>query len=78
MAQAITKYTANDGKEFDTLTEAEAHDVELNLGKLAEQYIETLGVQKGKKILKTRILGWESYKNADADNVVDLDEAREA
>lgn len=78
MAEPITKYRSNDGKEYDTMEEAEARDIELKLGEQAEAYVATLGLSKGGKILKERILGWERFKTTSSDNVVDIEDAREA
>ncbi len=61
MAKPVTHYEAIDGTPFPTEAEADAHDIALKRGEMMDKFIDTLGMSKGQKILKKRLILWEQY-----------------
>jgi len=58
----VSKYETDDGKIFDTVEEAQAHE-QLNLvGSMANAFIASLDLKKGQPMLKERLLAWEAFK----------------
>lgn len=55
MVKTVTKYIASDGKEFDTLSEAQAHDKK-HQNKLKKNYEKFLLTYNGKKLLAKHTL----------------------
>lgn len=58
MVKTVTKYIASDGKEFDTLAEAEAHDKK-HQNILQKNYEKFLTTYSGRELLKTH--GLDDY-----------------